>query len=239
MILGAERAQALARGEDVASAPAFFCGWCGRGHEAGFDLGGVLLCDLCADDDAWVYPSQLGQTTTPCSFCHSIPVRTALVAGPGIFICSPCAERARSLRRADQRDRPRDSVRSCSFDGKSFAELQELFVVGDLSFCDECLALLDVILPAADLRARLGVQRAGEGGRCATCGAPPDGRTLLQPERGPALCEPCLRAASRVGRTCVKCGDGIDIAGPVASMPLCACCADIELQVARLCSAYP
>jgi hypothetical protein len=138
------------------------------------------------------------------------------------------------MRRVDHRDPPRDTSRSCSFDGKGFRELRELFVVGDLTFCDECLGLLDEILPALVMRACLGIARGTRTDRCARCGGT---EGVLRPEHGLSLCAACVRGGTRVGRWCELCDHGIDAAERAAEIRdgfLCASCRASEVHHARL-----
>jgi hypothetical protein len=151
-----------------------------------------------------------------------------------IYVCSPCVARAHTMRRADRRDPPRDTPRSCSFDGKGFRELRELFVVGELAFCDECVGLFDIVLPASDMRARLALARGAKTDRCASCGG---GEAILRTNYGPSLCMTCVRAGTRVGRWCLVCDRGIDAAERAARVRdgfVCASCTDWALHVARL-----
>lgn len=218
------------------TAPSYRCALCTARHGAAIDLGGTFLCEVCSSWDLWggPFPERGSHALPACSFCGEVPRRAAIIAGPAAYVCSPCIAGARALRPIDRRDPPRDTPRACSFDGKSFRELRELFVVGDLSFCDECMGLFDDILPAADMRARLGLARGTEADRCAVCG----GHEAVQtPERGPSLCAKCVNAGRRVGRWCLRCDRGIAPAERVARIGdrfLCASCTDGEVHTAKL-----
>jgi hypothetical protein len=218
------------------AAPSYLCAFCRAPCGAGIDLGsGVFLCDLCSSADVWRSPlPKSHHSLPPCSFCGEVPRRAGIVAGPTIYVCSRCVARAHALRRADRRDPPRDTSRSCSFDGKGFCELREVFIVGDLAFCDECMGLFDDIFPAIDMRARLALSGGTEADRCACCrGA----EGLRRPEHGPALCAACVHAGTPVGRWCKLCGHGIDATAHAAQLRdgfLCASCTASELHAARL-----
>jgi hypothetical protein len=216
--------------------PSYLCAFCRARRGASLDLGGgVFLCEVCSSDDLWRYPLPNPQPIAPpCSFCGEVPHRVGIVAGPTVYVCSRCVARAHAMRRADRRDPPQDASRSCSFDGKTFRELREIFVAGDVTFCDECMGLLDDVFPAIDMRARLGLARGTETDRCACCSGT---EGVLRPEHGPSLCADCVSAGTRVGRWCRLCGHGIDAAEHAAQVRdgfLCPSCTASELHTARL-----
>jgi hypothetical protein len=216
---------------------AYPCAFCRAWHGGAIDLGGVFLCAGCSSSDIWEGSlPDADSAVPPCSFCGEVPRRAGIIAGPTIYLCSPCVARAHALRGADRRDPPRAAPPSCSFDGKTFPELRELFVVGELAFCVECVGLLDDLLPALDRRARLGLAHGAKTDRCVSCGG---GEAVRRPEHGPWLCAACVRAGKRVGRWCLTCRGGIDAAERAAQVRegfLCARCTDWELHVARLTS---
>jgi hypothetical protein len=217
------------------AAPSYRCAFCRARRGAAIDLGGgYFLCEVCKSTDVWRGSLPNAVELPPCSFCGEVPRRAGVVAGPMVYLCSPCVARAHALRRADRRDLPRDTLRHCSFDGKGFRELRELFVVGDLAFCDECMGLFDDIFPALDMSARLGIARGAPDDRCASCGG---AEAVLRPEHGPSLCAACVHAGTRVGRWCLVCNGGIDAAEHAARVRdglLCTRCTAFELHVARL-----
>lgn len=227
-IVATERATLPAR-------PSYPCAFCRARRGAGLDLGGVFLCDVCSSWDLWnTPPRSADDVLPPCSFCGEVPHRVGIVAGPTIYLCSRCVARAHALRRADHRDPPRNAPRACSFDGKSFRELGELFVVGELAFCDECVGLFDELHPVLDMKARLGISSGAEADRCIACGG---GEHLLRPEHGPSLCKACVDAGKRVGPWCLVCNHAIDAAERAAEVEsgfLCEHCTVRELHLARL-----
>jgi hypothetical protein len=180
-------------------APAYVCAVCRVRCGAGIDVGdAVFLCEACSSTDVLGAPCPTSQDVPPCSFCGEVPRRVGLVAGPTVYVCSACAARAHALRWTDRRDPPRDTSRHCSFDGKGFRELRELFVVGDVSFCDECLGLLDDIFSSVDMRSVRPGTRVGRW--CELCGHGIDPAERAAQIRDGFLCASCTATELHTAR---------------------------------------
>ena len=110
-------------------------------------LAAGVLRELGLDERA--LRRRLGRAARRCSFCgrEGLDVEH-LVAGPGVFVCERCVERATAVARDEAPDASSSPLRvvadetgACSFCSKRARQVEQLIAGPHALICTECLAL--------------------------------------------------------------------------------------------------